>query len=337
MTLNWQGPFSCRSRRGSILIIVLWSIFFLATMAVAVNAYVWPRINFADKFMTKAEAHYLAEAGVKRAMVEIKNDKTEDYDCLTDLWSSSANAFKDVALDGGTFSVVGAYPSARAPDDSPTIYGLIDEERKININKASYDVLKRFFEMTEGVPAEKAVMIAAAVVDWRDKNDDSTEDEDTEDGYYSTLSPAGYHCKNKDFEVLEELLLVRGMTYEIFNKVKDRLTVYTDGPVNINTADEAVLRGLGLSGGLIEKIARFRHDNAFMAADTIADTLNDAEGLSNSEVAEINKAFSQGLLAVRSDNFMGHSCGRVGMRPGEARITFVFNRNKKTIKYWREE
>ena len=62
-------------------------------------------------------------------------------------------------------------------------------------------------------------------------------------------------CFEEDIdEVLDELLLVKGVTRDIFDKVKDRVTVYGTGQVNINTAGMRVLQSLGMSEELAEKI-----------------------------------------------------------------------------------
>jgi general secretion pathway protein K len=109
-------------------------------------------------------------------------------------------------------------------------------------------VLKDSFVIIGEVDDNDASVIAASIVDWRDPDDKPLEN-GAETGYYTELEHP-YSCKNADFQVLDELLQVRGMTTEIFGKMKGRLTVYGLGAVNINTADAAVLRCIGLAGHL---------------------------------------------------------------------------------------
>ena len=350
---RWQdriGRVSCglcrakkrNTKRGSILIVVLWSLFFLSMLAVAVNAYVWPSLSLAGKLRDRAKMHYLAKAGVKRAILEIERDVTDSYDALNDSWSNNEDGFKEIELGDGTFSVQRIAYSGQGIEEIK--YGLVDEERKININKTSYVVLKQFFEIVGEAASQQASDIAASIIDWRDE-DDEPQENGAENGYYLTLSP-GYPCKNKDFEVLEELLLIKGMSQGVFDKVKDRITIYGTGAVNINTADELVLRSLGMAESLAEKVVHFRNggdgkeatsdDNVFQSAGTIAETLNSTGNLSEEELSQLNSILGAGLLSVRSDNFMGQSFGKLAGKEVSRKIVFVFNRNK-VLKHWREE
>jgi len=292
----------------------------------------------------RAKMYYLAKAGVKRAILEIERDETDTYDALSDLWSNNKEAFEKVELGDGSFTI-GYQASRYTPQAEEIRYGLIDEERKININKVSHSVLKKLFEIACGITSQEASDIADSIIDWRDE-DDEPRDNGAEDGYYSGLNP-GYPCKNEDFEILEELLLVKGVTQEIFDKAKDVITVYGEGLVNINTAEGLVLQVLGMNEELVEKVMSFRNgsdgeeltkdDNVFEDVGAIADTLNSIEKLSNSEIAQINKIFSFGFLCVRSDNFIGQALGQIGNKDDSIVITFVFDRKDRVIKYWRTE
>lgn len=313
------------TKKGSILIVALWSLFFLSALALALNAYINPQISLASKLKERAKCYYLAKAGVKKAVQTVAVDETLGFDALKDLRNDKE--FKEKELGEGVFNI-----------------DLMDEERKININKASFDVLKRFFEIAGGVTAEDASGIADSVIDWRDADNDAREF-GGEDSYYQTLSPP-YPCKNKDFEVIEELLLVKGVNREIFDKVRDRTTVYGQGAVNINTAEKIVLESLGMSDALAEKITHFRNgedgaqgtgdDNVFDNVSSIVDSLRKVEDLSQEEINQLSSIIGSGLISVASDNFTGKSTGKLKNRGTLSSITFVFGRDKK-IKFWREE
>lgn len=308
--------------------------------------YIQPRLDLAGKLAARAKMYYLARAGVKRAVLEIERDDTGGYDAHRDYWAKG-DFFKKTELSDGGFFSLGYQVSGGNEDEEAgnTAYGLTDEERKININRVTHEVLKNIFEIIADTTLQDASDIADAIIDWRDENDEPR-DNGAEERYYSVLNPP-YPCKNGDFEILEELLLVKGMTQEIFDKIKDRITIYSDGAVNINTADKLVLRSLGLDEELVDKIMHFRSGvyvdelektvDIFQNAGNIIELLNSTEDLSNSEIAQLNRVFSFGLLSVRSDNFMGHSVGQLAEEGNFSRATFVFNRNDRTIKYWRTE
>ena len=63
--------------KGSIVIVVLWSLFFLSALAIAINAHIRPQLDLAEKLIGRTKMYYLARAGVKRAILEVKNDKTD--------------------------------------------------------------------------------------------------------------------------------------------------------------------------------------------------------------------------------------------------------------------
>lgn len=329
-----------RNRRGSVLIAVLWSLFFLAMLAVAINSYVRPQMELSGKLLGKAKMYYLARAGVERAILEIENDSTSDYDSLYDSWSSNDGAFKDVPLGGGTFSAVKSAP----PAGSGQQYGLTDEESKININKAPQNVLKNLFEKEAGLGADEAGAIADSILDWVDQ-DDSLHKDGKESAYYEFLSEP-YPCKNGYFETPEELLLVNGVTRESFDKIKDIITIYGSGTVNVNTAGARVLTALGLSDEAVAQIISFREagksngtdevpGNVFTDASSIATVLNEAGAVAEGASGEF--AHAAAMLGVKSDNFRGVIKGSWAREGRSQDITFVYDRVDKLIKYWREE
>ena len=328
------------NRRGSALIVIMWSLFFLAILALAVNAYVWPQLEFSSRILGDAKARYLACAGVERAMLETQNDPTEDYDSLHDSWSDNDNAFNKVPLGSGSFSVMKSLPSA----GSAAQYGLVDEESRININKATGDVLKNLLVNAAGVESDEAESIADSIIDWRDE-DDSLSKNGKESGYYEYLSEP-YPCKNGNFESPEELLLVGGMTRGIFDKIKDYITIYGDGTVNVNTAGVMTLAALGMDTSLAEKIIAFREQqsseegenasgNVFTDASQITDALNKAQGLSGDEIGQLTRAAA--TLGVKSNNFRGVAAGSLSRQDRSEKIAFIYDRADKMIKYWREE
>ncbi len=350
------------TNKGSILILVLWAIFFLGAFGIAIRSYVQPQLSLAQKLIGRAKMYYLANAGIKRAILEVKNDSVEDidedgeaeeekpvdYDALNESWCNNEKAFGNIQADGGTFSVVNimSVDSKGKPLKKPIIvYGLTDEERKININKATQAVLANFFEITAGLDKDDAALIAASIEDWRDEDDELRLEGAEGEDYYEKLE-APYPCKNSDFEVLEELLMVRGMTSEIFESVKDKITVYGSGAVNINTAGTAVLEGLGMDEKLAEKIIHFRagsdgvegteDDNIFTDSSTIMKDLSEKEHVTQSDNSLALSLVADGLLSVRSDNFAGHARGSVNGRQGFLEIIFIYDRANNVIKYWDE-
>lgn len=107
-------------------------------------------------------------------------------------------AAEGVPLDEATFWFVGR----DANEEQPVSYyfSLMDEGAKLNLNTAT-------LEMIEAVPY-MTTEFAAAIVDWRDADEDLTPG-GAETANYLLLDPP-YQCKNAPFETVEELRLVYG-------------------------------------------------------------------------------------------------------------------------------
>ena len=334
---------SDRTEQGSILIVVLWSLFFLAALALVINISITPQLDLAMRLRDRGMLYYFAKAGIKRAIIEIKADETGKYDTLNESWSHDEEAFKEIELtDEGYFNLEHLLDGKEDAEEEKR-YGLVDEEGRININTAPVDVLRNLFEIIGEASFQEATDIADSIVDWRDE-DEEPSDNGAESPYYQDLDSA-YFCKNAAFEVLEELLLVREMTQTIFDKVKDYITIYGEGAVNINTADVLVLQSLGMSDTLAEKILLFREgddgreatedDNFFDNTQTVTTVLSGKRSLSPEETGQLDGIVGDGLIGVRSDHFRGHSLGGFLDRDVFMEIVFVINRDEEIL-YWRE-
>lgn len=328
--------------KGSVLILVLWTLSFLAVLALAVGAHVSAHVTLAGRLMAGTKAYYLARAGVERASLETACDSNE-WDGLTESWSNDEEIFKDISLADGSFCV--SYTCSSLSGQVVTNYGVIDEERKININSSSQALLKSLVEIAGEVDPMTASEISSSIIDWRDENDELLIG-GAEDSYYAALNRP-YPCHNGEFQSLHELLLVKGVGCDLFSKLKRYLTIYGTGKVNINTAQPMVLRCLADSCGkgdrataesLIIKIVQFREaGNAFMeaGAPAIIGQLNDFVELLPGEKSLLSGMM--GAVTIRSACFRGVAEGKVtGRQTADSRITFVFDRDLGVKLYWYE-
>ena len=179
----------------------------------------------------------LARAVVNRVIAELETDNNE-YDSLNEAWHVHQPFLEEGWFPGETFP-------------KTTIeYTVVDEESKININIAEAGLLFGLFSQT--LPEPTAVSIVECILDWRDA-DSNPKPEGAEDEYYSTLSPP-YQCKNAPFDLLEEILAVKGMTPDLLHN----LTVFSKGKINVNTSSEEVLLATGISRNAAKAIIRYR-------------------------------------------------------------------------------
>ena len=296
---------TARNDRGVALMIVLW-VMALLMIIVSEFAYTMKVESAAVKnFKDEAEAYYLASAGINMALDEIS--KSYDLVCLDGNGSlvfrkkesgilRDIEARRDVDLGGGR-----------------VFYVISDEQGKININTASRETISDLLRIT-GVEVTERDVIADSILDWvsaghlQRMNGAKTD-------YYSAL-PHPYASKDGLMDTVEELLLVRGMTPEIFygtgkvppefnhlagksgddhNGIATYLTVKGDGKLNINTADEVVLEAV-LGKGKAQEIMLRRSTEGFFRMPAYGGTVTSGIFSINS-TGEVNGA-RVGIKAV---------------------------------------
>jgi general secretion pathway protein K len=189
------------SKRASILVGLLWCVAILSIIVIGTlhssSLGLMATKNYADKI----QAHYLALAGVEKTKALLFHEYAARKKAMQnhsgDLYNSPAD-FREVKFGRGNFSVI-------RQEGRETIFGISDEESRLNVNTCSLEELSRI----EDMPPE----VAAAIIDWRDR-DNSALPGGAERDYYASLKPP-YIPRNADFGTLREMLLVRGVTSEL--------------------------------------------------------------------------------------------------------------------------
>lgn len=321
------------SNGASILILSLWSLCLLSTFAVILGYGARQKLTLVNRLDERDKLHFIAEAGIKKAISQLKEEPEKTYDALNDNWSNNISAFKDIDIGDGKFSILGE-----------SRYGLIDEESKLNINKANQTILERFFRVALNFDETQSQELAASIVDWRDTDSElSIPLGSAEDWDYRNLEYP-YEAKDADFEVLREILLIKGMDENIFEKIKNYITIYGSGKINVNTASKIVLLALGLSQDLVDKIVSFRlgedgiigtsDDNIFEAPSNIVPKLSQFSHLSDSEIAQLSLIVDQ-YLVTNSNNFMARCIAKLNGKKKSSEVIAVINRSGKILS-WEE-
>ena len=323
-------------QKGIVLLMVLWIMVILSTMALSFLYMMRLEIKMAKYQLYAVEAFYLAKAGLYRAIAQLTIDKrlNPQIDTLKEGWSVNPKAYEDVTLSRGSFNVK-----------------VIDESSKVNINTASPGLLRNLPVIKD---AENRAEICDSIIDWRD-TDSNHELNGAEDNYYQSL-PEPYDCKDGPLDTIEELLLVKGIDEDLLKtplrsgngysedegdglRLKDIITVYGDGKVNVNTADLSVLSCLlGGNVDLAQSIIEYR-----AGPDGEDGTKDDQPFNSISEVKPIIGEAAYGpfskLIKVNSDIFRIISIGRVKDSKVTKKIEAVIDRSKSSIRliYYRED
>lgn len=328
-----------KRHRGSILILALWSLSFLAVLSLSVGYGARQKATLLNRLDTMNHLYAIAYSGVEKArgLFQIE-DPTSGQDTLLDEWAYSEPDFKEVPVGDGHFTVG---HTVYDPDQEVQVmwYGLIDEERKINVNTADAATLSRLFEFLGELDSDEAQKIGYAIMDWRDADSMFQHPRHgAEDDFYEGLK-VPYQSKDALLESVDELLLVDGMNREIFDKIEPYVTVFGSGEVNINTASEEVLLALGLGEGLVTKIFSYRagldgemltaDDRYFASVSSIISDLQTIAIISLPEEAAIDTLVSFEKLSTASNYYQVRSKGVLTKNGASLLIEAVIDRDGK--------
>ncbi len=335
-----------RARRGgSVLILAMWVLFFLAALTVAVGSRVSGLLATAEYVGLHVRTTAAAHAGAMLSAQAIVMHTNAWDGVQADSWTRARAIFGERGLGPMRFEV--GYRDTDDDGRSVTNTGVLGEEACVNLNQADTNLLAAYVALAGGVDASAARALAGAVADWRDA-DDEVLTGGAESAYYSQLSPS-YRAANGRFRMVEELLLIKGVDDRLFGRLAPGLTVHGSGHVNLNAASLAVIESVGqaagrtaeeqaAAGSLAKKIVAFResgHAFAERDSDVLRKTLDEVSSLSSAEQALF--AAMMGKVTIRSTCFRGTvSARRIGMDGVAGTVEFVFDRDARRFVQWRE-
>lgn len=251
------------NERGFALILTILVISLIVTLTLQFNKTMRSDLHAAVNLKDGVRLTSIARSGFAFSLAVLLKDAAEnDFDTLSEAWADSRS------LSSGFTSLF---------DDGNLDVRIIDHSGRININQlidqngnfnpGQENILTRFLDSEEfGLDPEDVGNIIDAIKDWMDPDDEVTRF-GAENSYYAARENP-YSCKNSKLDFLEELLLVRGITRELFYGTKDNpgisayLTTHGDGKVNINTAHPLVLSRLSdqIDQGMVENMVEYRAD-----------------------------------------------------------------------------
>ena len=327
-----------QGRRGSVLVYVVWAVILLSLFATSVSSRALFALNLAERLAGQRQASYIAQAAIPAAGVVLAQDLSPMVDGANELWAHDPHRFHDYPMGGGTLRVT---PEPIGEDGGARRYGMADEDQRVNLNTAPAEVLERLLEDVGGLRPREAAEAAASIEDWRDPDDDQRPS-GAENFYYRSLRD-GYQCKDGPLENAEELLLVKGVSPEVYARVAPLVTVYGSGRVNLNTAPRPVLRALGLSDAGVEGLTAFRagEDNQEQTSDDR--TLLSLGGLQSElerfvpieDIAKLNTLAGAGFLGVGSEAFRMFIAAEAG-RPQYQVHAMAVIRRQGQVQMWAE-
>jgi general secretion pathway protein K len=244
--------------RGGALLAVLWLSAALAAIAFSLANTVRGEAERTSTAVDATRAYYLASGGIRRTALHM-------------IWTGWNPNFPPQFHTTNKAVDLQEFPTGRVRVE------IIPETSKLNINQARPEDLFRLL-VNLGVEPDRAQAITAATVDWR------TPGPPTEfDQYYESLSPS-FRSRHASFEEIEELLVVRGMTPDIFYGAYRRAagTGGAEGPLvrtggladcvsvfgavdrfDVNTAQPALLDAVGVPPDVLPALVERRSRQPF--------------------------------------------------------------------------
>lgn len=275
-----------KSQDGIAIFIVMVSILVLAAMAGIFAYNMRVETQLAMNSGNEAEMEWLARSGVELARYVLGRELSvpgpaQRFDALNQKWAGGQGEtndelasiqLTDVPLGNGKFSVK-----------------ITDAERKLNINAVAGNQNLMTQALTAiGVDASETPTIIGSIQDWIDP-DDETHVDGAESDYYQSLE-VPYYAKNGPIDDISELLLVKGVTPDIFwgpNSTNHQISMFqarialgqsslmtgasmltmglndiftpiSSGMLNINTCSANALRALGMDESTANHVISMR-------------------------------------------------------------------------------
>lgn len=203
---------------GLALVIVLWIISLLMIMAGSFALTMRRETTVIHSVKDTAEILASAEAGIAMAerMLALGDEQQR--------WRADGSIYRFFYRDG------------------EVRVRLFSEQGKIDINKASERTLRSLLQ-TMPLELEQQQALASAIQDWRDA-DDLVRINGAETEQYKEAG-LSYQPANKNFQILEELKLVLGMTDEIYQLLEPVTTVYSGhAGIDLQVATREVLQAV---------------------------------------------------------------------------------------------
>ena len=271
---------------GIALIMVMCAIVVLSILAAAFAYSIKVETRLAQNADSEEQLLWLGTSGVQRACwILSQHPPGEPYDSLNQKWAGGSGSLAE------SNSVLSSVSLDNYPVGDGTVsIKIIDLERKVNINTAIYPANSQMILQAltlMGVDASDISVVSDSILDWID-SDDLPRVTGAESDYYQRLTPP-YYAKNAPIDDLSELLLVKGVTPEMYwgsnatnhtpSVFQHKLglgtapgqapdypfglveifTPFSSGKINVNTADANVLQMIpGVDAAMADAIVKQR-------------------------------------------------------------------------------
>jgi general secretion pathway protein K len=269
----------------------------LAAIALTVATTVRTETERTHTDVDSLRTYYLATGAIERALLYIQwGPQYRNPDGTSRYWAAPAPV---IHLQ---------FPSGEAQVE------LIPESAKLSLNSALPEQLVNLL-IAMGVPPDRAQGIAAGILDWRAPSPSGAFTEF--DQFYLSLTPS-FRSRHASFADVEELLLIRGVTPEMFHGgfvrtpegafvphsgLKDCLSPWgSTGSINVNSAAPEVLEAIGISPAAVAGIVALRKATPIKTMDQLAPFRDSGPGFSRLSLEPTSIATLRATARLRLSN-----------------------------------
>ncbi len=279
-------------KNGSVLIGVLWCIALLSIVVISTLHSSSLALRIGHHQTDSIQAHYLALAGAERAKALLFHDaarRRQSHVNYDGQLSDAPSLFQDTPFANGTFSIIRPNPRPASP---LLVYGVKDEESRLNLNTATSEQLARLPQMPPTAPP--------AILDWRDPDDQVTPNGAEIDAYASLASP--YKPRNGPFLTVAELLMVQQIPAQLIHGEDTNLNGLLDPEEddgNLTTPTDDANGSLNAGWSALLTVTSSTQNNS--ASGEARLNLNTAEASELQQIPGISDTIAQSIITSRAN------------------------------------
>lgn len=290
--LRLAGGLRRRALRASVLVALLWVVALLSVVVMSVLHSTWMDLVMVKSYGDRIQAHYLALAGIERAealLYQNASNRSRSAVNHDDAIYNDPRDFENVSFGRGEFTIV---RRGREDEGGGILYGVSDEESRLNVNVAQTNELLQLPNMTSDV--------MASIVDWRSPTNVVLPG-GALGAYYESLQPP-YQPRNGPYQTIRELLMVRGVTPELLLGED----IHGDGflpraPISDNSDDNAD-RASDVDAGWAGLLTVNSYVNNVTASGQDRVNVQTADANALSAVPGITPDIAQAIVSYRSQH-----------------------------------
>jgi general secretion pathway protein K len=272
-----------RANRGVALLLVLWALVLLGTLALGFSWSMRTEAMAARNGIDETRAWFLARTGVNRAVM-----------LLASLPADNVLAASIAGEDG----------------DASYEVRVESESGKVDVNLVNEEVLLEILKKG-GLPEEEAEGVRDAILDWRDA-DDVARPRGAERAEYGRM-PEPVAPRNGKILGIGELMSVQGVTKEFYEAFLSRVFTAHGNSAQLNflRAPEIVLRSLpGVAAGAADRIVSGRREEPPITAADLAAMVG--EGLLTAQgLALLSGGSSSRVYTITAAGRAGNDVARI--------------------------